>query len=98
MTRVNAAKVYWSRLSPEERKTEATKRARKRAKTMKANRHLNGKAKHNDSGTKDETEKHIWYLFGKVETITELYSASAGVPRATLAAGLSRLLRHQEGG
>ena len=45
-----------------------------------------------------EIEKHAWYLFGKVETHIDLYSASSGVPRSALAKRVGELLRHQEGG
>lgn len=44
------------------------------------------------NGSEDETN-HISYLFGKVETIIELYGQSSRVPFSALASGVAGLLQ-----
>jgi len=41
---------------------------------------------------------HTTYLFGRVETIIELYAAGIGLPKAALARGVGELLQHQASG
>lgn len=92
----------WKDMTPEQRSGEmkkrravakANKRKPGRKKRAKQTRKAKGAQQDGHSSPKDELEKHSWYLFGKVETILDIYSASAGIPRAALTRGLARLLR-----
>jgi hypothetical protein len=89
--------MKWSEMTAAERSAEM----KRRQAVAKANgrggkrgkRKYSRKEKEDASSPQAELEKHTWYLFGKVETILDLYSASAGIPRAALTRGLARLLR-----
>jgi hypothetical protein len=80
----------------EKPKRKYTKRAKKWSKTTAKRKTT--KRGDNESSPAQDYSNHISYLFGKVETIIDHYSAGAFVPRAPLARGLAELLLHKEGG
>lgn len=93
--------MKWSEMTAAERSAEMTRRQavakakRNGEKPKRKYTRRNGSKKADDNHSQDhEVEKAAWYLFGKVETIIDIYSASSGIPRAALTAGLARLLRH----
>lgn len=54
-------------------------------------------AKHgsHSAEAQEDHSPHIFYLFGKVETIIEHYASSAGIPWAPVATGVAELIRRK---
>lgn len=59
-------------------------------------RNTHPKGERDAQPSEKDYSNHVAYLYGKIETIVEYYSAGNALPISSLTEGLAELLRHQE--